>query len=48
MSNLIDLVTLMRELAEIASTTTDPETASRLSVLIEKLMHAAGLPPGNA
>jgi len=46
MSNNIDLLELAHEIASIASTTTDPETGRLLVGLVEKLMQAAGLPPG--
>ncbi|MGA9013940.1 MAG: hypothetical protein WB509_15720 [Acetobacteraceae bacterium] len=45
MTNKVDPVDLARELAEIARTTTDPETGRRLAELVKRLLAAAGLPP---
>ena len=45
MANEIDLEWLAREVAEIASTTTDPNTAQRLMELVERLLREAGLRP---
>jgi hypothetical protein len=42
-----DITDLVDELAEIARTTTDPETGKRLMELIERLLRDAGLPPEN-
>lgn len=41
----IELTDLARELGEIASATTDPETGRQLTELIERMLEAAGLPP---
>jgi hypothetical protein len=46
MSDPIDVVELARELARIASTTHDRETARLLLEVIERLLGAAGLPGG--
>ncbi|HTW71560.1 MAG TPA: hypothetical protein VME47_16855 [Acetobacteraceae bacterium] len=48
MRDATDLVELAHEIARIASTTTDPETARLLLELVGQLMQAAGLPPGKA
>jgi hypothetical protein len=45
MANEIDLEGLAREVAEIAGTTTDPDTAERLMELVERLLREAGLRP---
>jgi hypothetical protein len=45
MANKIDLEDLARAIAEIASTTNDPDTARRLIELAERLLRDAGLPP---
>jgi hypothetical protein len=45
MSDKADSVSLARELAHIASTTTDPETARQLMELVDRLLTQAGLPP---
>jgi hypothetical protein len=45
MSDRIDVVELAREIAKIASTTTDPETGRLLMELVERLLEQAGLPP---
>jgi hypothetical protein len=42
----IDGVELAHELAEIASTTSDPNTGRQLMEIVERIMRAAGLPPG--
>ena len=47
MNHGIDLVALARELATIASSTTDPTTALLLTRLVERLLALAGLPPGS-
>ncbi|MGC1409458.1 MAG: hypothetical protein WA864_10995 [Acetobacteraceae bacterium] len=47
MSDKIDVIELAREIARIASTTNDPETGRLLLELIERLLQAIGLPPGN-
>jgi division protein CdvB (Snf7/Vps24/ESCRT-III family) len=41
----IDLAQLAREIAEIARTTKDPDTARQLLELVEMLLREAGLPP---
>ena len=47
MSDRIDPVELAQELAKIAtSSTSDAATGRRLVQLVERLMQAAGLPPG--
>ena len=46
MSGAEDFVELARELASIASATTDPATARRLIEIVERLLAEAGLPPG--
>lgn len=46
MNNKIDIVKLARELAQIASTTVDPETGRLLMEVVERLLKEAGLPPG--
>jgi hypothetical protein len=43
MANEVDLERLAREVAEIASTTNDPDTARRLMELVERLLREAGL-----
>jgi hypothetical protein len=45
MANEVDLERLAREVAEIASTTNDPDTAQRLMELVERLLREAGLRP---
>jgi hypothetical protein len=45
MANNIDLEEFARTIAEIASTTNDPDTARRLIELVERLLRDAGLPP---
>ena len=47
MNTKIDIVELARELAEIASRCTDPDTGRRLMEMIERLLREAGLPPGS-
>jgi hypothetical protein len=44
MNDAPDIVELATELAGIASATSDPETARRLMVVVERLLAAAGLP----
>jgi hypothetical protein len=46
MNDKNDVVELAREIAEIASLTTDPETGRLLMELVERLLRQAGLPPG--
>ncbi len=48
MPDKIDVAELAREIAKIASTTSDPETGRRLMEIVEILMRAVGLPPGTA
>jgi hypothetical protein len=48
MSEKVDIVNLAHELAEIASTTSDPETGRRLMEVVEKILRAAGLPSGRS
>jgi hypothetical protein len=43
-----DIVELAREIADIARTTTDPETGRFLMELVERLLMEAGLPPDDA
>jgi hypothetical protein len=45
MGGLEDFVELARELAGLASMTTDPVTARRLIEIVERLLAEAGLPP---
>ena len=45
MTDGINVLELARELARIASTTSDLETAQLLMELVERLLVAAGLPP---
>jgi hypothetical protein len=40
----MDIVELAREIAKIASTTTDEETARLLLGVVERLLRTAGLP----
>ena len=47
MTDKIDVVELAHELARIASTTRDPETGRQLMEVVERILGAAGLPPGN-
>jgi hypothetical protein len=42
----VNLEHLADELAAIAKSTTDPETARRLTEVVKRLLEAAGLPPG--
>ena len=44
MTSEFDLVQLATEITEVASTTTDPETASRLLDLADRLLTEAGFP----
>ena len=46
MAYAFDVVQLACEIAEIASTTEDPETGRRLVNLADQLLTAAGLPLG--
>ncbi|HTI79815.1 MAG TPA: hypothetical protein VL614_05130 [Acetobacteraceae bacterium] len=46
MTGAEDFVELARELASIASATTDPAAARRLVEIVERLLSEAGLPPG--
>ena len=46
MTEPIDVVELAHELARIASTTRDPETGRLLMAVVERILQAAGLPPG--
>lgn len=47
MSDPLDVLELARELARLASTTSDQETGRRLMELVERLLRTAGLPPGD-
>jgi hypothetical protein len=47
MADKIDIVKLARELAKIASSTSDPDTGRQLMEVVEMLMRAVGLPPGS-
>jgi len=47
MTDTIDVVELAHELAEIASTTSDPETGRQLMEVVERIMRVVGLPPGS-
>lgn len=46
-TNVPNLAELVRALAEIASQTTDTNTAQRLMALVHQLMTDAGVPPGS-
>jgi hypothetical protein len=46
MSDKIDVLALAHEIAEIAGKTKDVDTGRRLMELVERLLRAAGLPPG--
>ena len=46
MAPYIDLVDLAGEITEIATATTDAETARRLLELVDRLLTAAGFPGG--
>jgi hypothetical protein len=46
MVNIPNLAELVRVLAEIASRTTDTDTAQQLMALVHQLMTDAGVPPG--
>ncbi len=48
MENLIDVAELARDLAKIASATSDPETGRQLMEIVERIYRALGLPPGKA
>jgi hypothetical protein len=45
MTNKTDLEELAREIAEIARTTNDPDTAQKLMELAERLLRESGLRP---
>jgi len=45
MTGETDVVELARELAEIARTTIDPDTARLLMEVVDRLLTEAGLPP---
>jgi hypothetical protein len=45
MNTLVDAVTLARELAEIARTTTDVRTGRQLMEVVNRLLTEAGLSP---
>jgi len=47
MTDKIDVVELAHALTRIASTTSDPETGRQLMEVVERILSAAGLPPGN-
>jgi hypothetical protein len=47
MANVSNLAELVRTLAEIASQTTDTDTAQRLMALVHQLMTDAGVPSGS-
>ena len=47
MTDKIDVVELAHELARIASATRDPETGRQLMGIVERILAAAGLPPGS-
>jgi hypothetical protein len=47
MATEIDVEELAREIAEIASTTRDPDTGRRLMELVERLLREAGMGPGD-
>ena len=47
MTKIRNLAELVRVLAEIASQTTDADTAQRLMELVHKLMTDAGVPPSS-
>ena len=44
MTDNIDIADLAEQIAHIASTTKDPDTARRLMALVGRLLTAAGLP----
>jgi hypothetical protein len=46
-ANIPNLAELVRALAEIASQTTDADTAQRLMALVHQLMTDADVPPGS-
>jgi hypothetical protein len=46
MTNLIDVAELARDLAKIASATSDPETGRQLMEIVERIHLTLGLPPG--
>jgi hypothetical protein len=45
MTNLIDVAGLARDLARIASATSDPETGRQLMEIVETIHRVLGLPP---
>jgi hypothetical protein len=47
MNNSSDMVDLANEIAEIARTTTDPDTGHRLMRLVHRLLTEAGLDPAS-
>ena len=47
MTETIDVVELAHEIAQIASQTSDPETGRQLMEVVERILRAAGLPPGS-
>jgi hypothetical protein len=47
MADIPNLAELARALAEIASQTTDADTAQRLMALVHQLMTDAGVPPAS-
>ena len=48
MAEIPNLAELARVLAEIASQTTDADTAQRLMAVVDQLMTDAGVPPASA
>jgi hypothetical protein len=48
MVGTIDIMELARQIAKIASSTTDPETGHQLMEILEMLMRSAGLPLGSS
>jgi len=47
MTDIIDVVELAHELTRIASATRDPDTGRQLMEVVERILRAAGLPPGS-
>jgi hypothetical protein len=47
MSDKVDIVELAREIARIASKTSDPETGLLLIELVERLLRTVGMSPGS-
>ena len=47
MTEKLSVVELAHELAKIASATRDPETGRQLTEVVERILRAAGLPPGS-